>query len=101
MKVTQALISVSDKRGAVDAAGPDFLNAVAELSTGLGAQELLAELHAIEQRHGRVRSSRNAPRTLDLELLFVNHWVLVKPLLFLVLEHIQVVRILQPRLAWI
>ena len=65
------LVGVSSlyRTAPVDAAGPDFLNAVAELSTGLGAQELLAELHAIERRHGRVRSSRNAPRTLDLDLL--------------------------------
>ena len=53
----------------VDASGPDFINAVAVLDTGLSAHALLAELQAIEGRHGRQRSHRNAPRTLDLDLL--------------------------------
>ncbi|HSU76161.1 MAG TPA: 2-amino-4-hydroxy-6-hydroxymethyldihydropteridine diphosphokinase [Burkholderiales bacterium] len=51
------------------AAQPDFINAVAELDTTLGAEQLLAELQAIEARHGRRRSFANAPRTLDLDLL--------------------------------
>jgi 2-amino-4-hydroxy-6-hydroxymethyldihydropteridine diphosphokinase len=48
---------------------PDFINAVAQLETGLPAQRLLDELHEIESRHGRTRSVPNAPRTLDLDLL--------------------------------
>jgi len=48
---------------------PRFVNAVAQLETGLPAERLLAELHAIEARHGRRRSFANAPRTLDLDLL--------------------------------
>jgi len=48
---------------------PDFLNAVVELDTGLSADELLSELQGIETRAGRSRSFRNAPRTLDLDLL--------------------------------
>jgi 2-amino-4-hydroxy-6-hydroxymethyldihydropteridine diphosphokinase len=51
------------------AAQPDFVNAVAQLETGLPAERLLAELQAIEARHGRKRSFANAPRTLDLDLL--------------------------------
>jgi len=51
------------------AAQPDFINAVARLETGLPAERLLAELQAIEARHGRRRSFANAPRTLDLDLL--------------------------------
>ncbi len=47
----------------------DFVNAVAQLETALAAEPLLAELHAIEVRHGRERSFANAPRTLDLDLL--------------------------------
>ena len=50
-------------------AQPDFVNAVAQLETGLPAERLLAELQALEQRHGRSRGFRNAPRTLDLDLL--------------------------------
>jgi 2-amino-4-hydroxy-6-hydroxymethyldihydropteridine diphosphokinase len=53
----------------VDAAGPDFINAVVELSTRLSQQDLLHELQAIEQAAGRKRPYRNAPRTLDLDIL--------------------------------
>jgi 2-amino-4-hydroxy-6-hydroxymethyldihydropteridine diphosphokinase len=53
----------------VEAVGPDFINAVAELHTGLPALALLRELQSIEHDFGRVRSVRNAPRTLDLDLL--------------------------------
>ena len=49
--------------------GPDFLNAVAALDTALDAPALLAALQAIELAHGRERPYRNAPRTLDLDLL--------------------------------
>ena len=48
---------------------PDFINAVAQLETGLPAERLLAELQELEQRHGRKRSFANAPRTLDLDIL--------------------------------
>jgi 2-amino-4-hydroxy-6-hydroxymethyldihydropteridine diphosphokinase len=48
---------------------PDFINAVAQLETGLPAERLLAELQQVEARHGRQRSFANAPRTLDLDLL--------------------------------
>ena len=48
---------------------PDFINAVAQVETGLPAERLLAELQAMEARHGRERSFPNAPRTLDLDML--------------------------------
>lgn len=56
----------------VDAGGPDYVNAVAELHTALPPHGLLRHLQALEARFGRVRgvaSVRNAPRTLDLDLL--------------------------------
>ena len=53
----------------VDAAGPDYLNAVAQLETTLDAPQLLRALQALEQAAGRERPYRNAPRTLDLDLL--------------------------------
>jgi 2-amino-4-hydroxy-6-hydroxymethyldihydropteridine diphosphokinase len=55
----------------VDASGPTFLNAVALIATELAPLRLLAELQAIEQHHGRERPYRNAPRTLDLDLLLL------------------------------
>lgn len=48
---------------------PDFVNAVAELETRLDPPVLLSQLLSIEQRFGRKRSTRNAPRTLDLDML--------------------------------
>lgn len=48
---------------------PDFINAVAQVETDLAPRVLLAALLDIEHRHGRERSFRNAPRTLDLDLL--------------------------------
>ncbi|MGZ5847711.1 MAG: 2-amino-4-hydroxy-6-hydroxymethyldihydropteridine diphosphokinase, partial [Ramlibacter sp.] len=53
----------------VDAGGPDYVNAVAALRTGLTAPQLLDALQALEQRAGRQRPWRHAPRTLDLDLL--------------------------------
>jgi 2-amino-4-hydroxy-6-hydroxymethyldihydropteridine diphosphokinase len=53
----------------VDAGGPDYVNAVAEISTRLTAPELLAQLQRLEQAAGRKRPYVNAPRTLDLDLL--------------------------------
>ena len=50
---------------------PHFVNAVAALQTTRAPDELLDALLEIEQRAGRVRSLRNGPRTLDLDLLHV------------------------------
>jgi 2-amino-4-hydroxy-6-hydroxymethyldihydropteridine diphosphokinase len=53
----------------VEATGPDFVNAVAALDTRLAPLALLDALQALENRHGRQRPYKNAPRTLDLDLL--------------------------------
>jgi 2-amino-4-hydroxy-6-hydroxymethyldihydropteridine diphosphokinase len=53
----------------VDATGPAFINAVAELDAALGPLDLLRELQRIETDFGRERPYRHAPRTLDLDLL--------------------------------
>jgi 2-amino-4-hydroxy-6-hydroxymethyldihydropteridine diphosphokinase len=60
---------------------PDFINAVAQLETGLPAERLLAELQQVEARHGRQRSFANAPRTLDLDLLLYGGLELRTPIL--------------------
>jgi 2-amino-4-hydroxy-6-hydroxymethyldihydropteridine diphosphokinase len=67
----------------VDAGGPDFLNAVAALDTALSPLELLDALQAIELAHGRERPYRNAPRTLDLDLLLYGDVTLATPRLTL------------------
>ena len=48
---------------------PPFVNAVAHIETALSPVALLAALHNVETAFGRRRSERNAPRTLDLDLL--------------------------------
>lgn len=53
----------------VDASGDDYVNAVACLDTALSPMHLLESLFAIEQAFERERPYRNAPRTLDLDLL--------------------------------
>ena len=53
----------------VDAGGPDYLNAVVQLRTELPALELLRGLQELEHGAGRERPYRNAPRTLDLDIL--------------------------------
>jgi len=52
-----------------NADGPNYVNAVAQLRTTLSADALLHELHRIEGAFGRARSYKNAPRTLDLDIL--------------------------------
>ncbi len=48
---------------------PHFLNAAAELATDLSPDELLHVLLAVESTHGRIRDTKDGPRTLDLDLL--------------------------------
>lgn len=63
----------------IGADGPDYINAVAGVLTDLPPRELLETLFAIESRFGRTRSYRNAPRTLDLDLLLHGSTVLHTP----------------------
>ena len=66
-----ALLAVSSlyRSAPLDAGGADYVNAVARIATQLSALDLLQALQDIEQAHGRERPYRNAPRTLDLDLL--------------------------------
>lgn len=56
----------------VEAAGPDFCNAVAQVITTLAAAPLMDVLLTIELHHGRTREHWHAPRTLDLDLIAYN-----------------------------
>lgn len=64
-------VSLPYRSAPVDAAGPDFFNAVAAMDTRLDGLRLLRRLQALEQQHGRQRPYQNAPRTLDLDLLLL------------------------------
>lgn len=52
-----------------DPTDPTYVNAVARVETPRDPASLMAQLQEIEQFFGRVRGARNAPRTLDLDLL--------------------------------
>jgi 2-amino-4-hydroxy-6-hydroxymethyldihydropteridine diphosphokinase len=81
---TQLVRSSSFYRSApVESSGPDYVNAVAELRTALGPYELLAGLQGLEQAAGRERPWRNAPRTLDLDILLYGELQLDDPVLTL------------------
>jgi 2-amino-4-hydroxy-6-hydroxymethyldihydropteridine diphosphokinase len=63
----------------IDAIGPDFLNAAALLETRLEPLALLGALQGIEAEHGRERPHRNAPRTLDLDVLLFGDQLIALP----------------------
>ena len=59
---------------------PPLLNGAVELETTLTARELLDQLHAVEQRFGRVRiPGEHGPRTLDLDLLLYGDETIDEP----------------------
>jgi len=62
---------------------PDFINAAVALSTRLSPLALLAALEAEEAAQGRVRTTLNAPRTLDLDLLLYGDMRMCTPTLTL------------------
>ena len=55
---------------------PPFLNAACVGDTTWSARDLLGLLNAIERERGRARPFRNAPRTLDLDLILLGSQVL-------------------------
>jgi 2-amino-4-hydroxy-6-hydroxymethyldihydropteridine diphosphokinase len=63
----------------IDSSGDDYVNAVASIDTSLSAPDLLASLHGIELAHGRERPYRNAPRTLDLDILLYGEETIDQP----------------------
>ena len=62
---------------------PDYINAVVALDTGLTPQQLLMALQTLELAHGRTRTARWGPRTLDLDLLLYDRLVSDDPRLTL------------------
>jgi 2-amino-4-hydroxy-6-hydroxymethyldihydropteridine diphosphokinase len=58
---------------------PDFVNAVVLVETTLEPRALLDALLAIEQRHGRVRTIQNGPRSLDLDIILYGNRVMDEP----------------------
>jgi 2-amino-4-hydroxy-6-hydroxymethyldihydropteridine diphosphokinase len=62
-----------------EAQGPDFINAVALVHTLLNPLDLLHALQTLELQSGRERPYKNAPRTLDLDLIFYGDVTLAMP----------------------
>lgn len=81
--ITQCEVSRFYSSDPIDAAGPTFVNAVARIETSLLPLELLDILQKIEHLHGRQRPYRNAPRTLDLDLLLYDDLHIDEPRLTL------------------
>ena len=65
----------------VDSDGPVYVNAVVEVLTGLCAPHLLGQLQNLEQSKARKRPYRNAPRTLDLDILLFGSGQIASPAL--------------------
>ena len=63
----------------IDAGGDDYLNCVVKLDTTLPVRHLLALCHKIEHHFGRERPFRNAPRTLDLDILLYGEQCIEEP----------------------
>ncbi|MDE0803571.1 MAG: 2-amino-4-hydroxy-6-hydroxymethyldihydropteridine diphosphokinase [Acidimicrobiales bacterium] len=69
------LVATSDLYETDPVGGPDqgrFLNLVAQIDTDLGPHDLLGVCHRIESAAGRVRDVRWGPRTLDVDILWID-----------------------------
>lgn len=51
---------------------PDFLNQVVVVETALSAMTAMQQILFIEKKMGRVRTQKNAPRIIDIDILFFN-----------------------------
>ncbi|MBU2863607.1 2-amino-4-hydroxy-6-hydroxymethyldihydropteridine diphosphokinase [Reinekea forsetii] len=62
---------------------PDYINAACKITTDLNSYTLLKHLQAIEHAAGRVRDVRWGPRTLDLDIIWIEHECSDDPILTL------------------
>ncbi|QXC59271.1 2-amino-4-hydroxy-6-hydroxymethyldihydropteridine diphosphokinase [Aquihabitans sp. G128] len=77
-----AVVAVSPVYETDPVGGPDqgrFLNLVVELDTDLTARQLLAACHRLESGAGRVRLERWGPRTLDVDILWIDGTTVAEP----------------------
>ena len=51
----------------------DFLNGIIALKTNLAPNEFLKNMQRLEKKFGRKRSFQDAPRTLDIDIIFFNN----------------------------
>ncbi|MEN2738491.1 2-amino-4-hydroxy-6-hydroxymethyldihydropteridine diphosphokinase [Microbacterium sp. X-17] len=83
VRVSDAISTVAIRPEGPDPDAPAYLNAVALVTTRLAPSVLLSYLHAIEDRHGRVRREHWGDRTLDLDLIAYGDVVSTDPALTL------------------
>lgn len=57
---------------------PDFLNQVIVVETNLSATATINALLVIEKNMGRVRTTKNAPRIIDIDILFFNKEIIAE-----------------------
>ena len=97
-QITNLRVSpVYETKAIADEPQPDYLNLAVALETDLSPDGLLAVAHEIEQRLGRTRPYRNAPRTIDIDLLTCGDIMCPDPAL--TLPHPEMLRrqfVLQP-----
>ena len=55
---------------------PDFLNQVVIAETLLSPQQTMQTILSIEEKMGRIRTKKNAPRIIDIDILFFNKHVI-------------------------
>ena len=55
---------------------PDFLNQVIIVETGLRAIQTMQKILFIEKKMGRIRTEKNAPRIIDIDILFFDKQVI-------------------------
>ena len=55
---------------------PDFLNQVIKVATNLEAAKTLETILSIEKKMGRIRTIKNAPRIIDIDILFFNNEII-------------------------
>lgn len=83
--LSKALIQIEKKIGAVTRVSglystaawgntnqPDFLNQVIIVETRLSARQTIQTILQIEKKMGRIRTVKNAPRNIDIDILFFN-----------------------------
>jgi len=75
-KLIKVSPAIETKPVGAPAGSGDFLNAAAKIKTNLSAFSLLHKLKKIEKDIGRKNSRRNAPRVIDLDILFYGNMII-------------------------
>ncbi len=75
--VKQSSLIETEPYGKLDQ--PDFLNCVIIVKTDINPEHLLEICNKIENDLGRIRKEKWGPRTIDLDILFIDDYVIHTP----------------------